>query len=403
MSVQKIAYIGGFRLPNKNAAALRVLANAEILEKIGYEVLFFGISNKPFKTGDYQESDVLKNKFKVFESGYPQSIKEWFKYEVSLRNLKKILNEVNELKAIICFDCPAIVLFRLITFAKKRNIKVISDSTEWFSFEGKNLFHSLIKYFDTVGRIKFVNKKVDGLIVTSSFLQDYYKKKEPTIVIPTLVGGRKNNDDPVLNSNVNAFSQRDRKNLIYVGIPFRLGTKIRKRSIMKDRLDIAINLLLQAKKEGIKFKFHIIGISREEYLFSLPQEINILEELKDMVQFYGKMDNTIARNYIKQADFTILIRDDNRRSNAGFPTKIVESIVCGTPVITTKTSDLPKYIIEGKNGFFIDYNKGKIDKGKFLRILSMPESEIRKMKDYCINDDTFLPSNWISEMKKLFE
>ena len=73
------------------------------------------------------------------------------------------------------------------------------------------------------------------------------------------------------------------------------------------------------------------------------------------------------------------------------------------PVITTKTSDLPKYIIEGKNGFFIDYNKGKIDKGKFLRILSMPESEIRKMKDYCINDDTFLPSNWISEMKKLFE
>ena len=63
---------------------------------------------------------------------------------------------------------------------------------------------------------------------------------------------------------------KDRKNLIYVGIPFRLGTKIRKRSIMKDRLDIAINLLLQAK-EGIKFKFHIIGISREEYLLITPR------------------------------------------------------------------------------------------------------------------------------------
>lgn len=401
--MQKIAYIGVFRLPNKNAAALRALANAEILEKIGYEVLFFGISNKPFKTGDYEESDILKNNFKVYESGYPQSIKEWFKYEVSLRNLKEILNEINGLKAIICYNCPAVILFKLTSFAKKRNIKVISDSTEWFSFEGKSLFHSFIKCFDTIGRIKFVNKKVDGLIVTSSFLKHYYKKKEPISVIPTLIGGRKNNEDLLLNSNVNVFFQRDRKNLIYVGTPFRLGSKIKKRSRMKDRLDIAINLLLQAKKEGIKFKFHIIGISREEYLFSLPQELNILEELKDMVQFYGKMDNTIARNYIKQADFTILIRDDNKRSNAGFPTKIVESIECGTPVITTKTSDLPKYIIEEKNGFFIVYNKGKIDKEKFLRILRMPESEIRKMKDYCINDDTFLPSNWISEMKKLFE
>ena len=35
----EIIYIGGFELPDKNAAAHRVLGNAKILRELGYKVI----------------------------------------------------------------------------------------------------------------------------------------------------------------------------------------------------------------------------------------------------------------------------------------------------------------------------------------------------------------------------
>lgn len=54
--MKKILYIGGFELPDKNAAAHRVLAIAKGLRDSGNEVVFMGVSK------DNRETDVLKTK-----------------------------------------------------------------------------------------------------------------------------------------------------------------------------------------------------------------------------------------------------------------------------------------------------------------------------------------------------
>ena len=41
MKKETVLYIGGFQLPEKNAAALRVVANAKILRELGYRVVVF--------------------------------------------------------------------------------------------------------------------------------------------------------------------------------------------------------------------------------------------------------------------------------------------------------------------------------------------------------------------------
>ena len=38
-----ILYVGGFELPDKNAAAHRVLNNAKIFRELGFHVIFCGI------------------------------------------------------------------------------------------------------------------------------------------------------------------------------------------------------------------------------------------------------------------------------------------------------------------------------------------------------------------------
>ena len=64
--MEKILYIGGFELPDKNAAAQRVVANAKALKKIGYEVLFLGVTKNEKKVG-YQ----FFENFKYLERNYP--------------------------------------------------------------------------------------------------------------------------------------------------------------------------------------------------------------------------------------------------------------------------------------------------------------------------------------------
>ena len=46
MDKKTIIYIGGFELPDKNAAAHRVISNGKLLRDIGYNVHFMGISNE---------------------------------------------------------------------------------------------------------------------------------------------------------------------------------------------------------------------------------------------------------------------------------------------------------------------------------------------------------------------
>ena len=45
---------------------------------------------------------------------------------------------------------------------------------------------------------------------------------------------------------------------------------------------------------------------------------------------------------------------------AGFPTKFVESISCGVPVIMNDTSDIRQYLSDGKNGILIELSSDNI-------------------------------------------
>ena len=54
-----------------------------------------------------------------------------------------------------------------------------------------------------------------------------------------------------------------------------------------------------------------------------------------------------------KADYSIFIRPRRRSSDAGFPTKLAESMAVGTPVITNDTGDVGLYIKDGENGYLL--------------------------------------------------
>lgn len=70
--------------------------------------------------------------------------------------------------------------------------------------------------------------------------------------------------------------------------------------------------------------------------------------------FLGNVPQNFIPAYYKKADFMVLIREPSRKNMASFPTKVAEAITAGVPVIANTTSDLGKFIVNGKSGFVVE-------------------------------------------------
>ena len=192
---------------------------------------------------------------------------------------------------------------------------------------------------------------------------------------------------PPTRNNIHKF-----KKLIYVGNPFPSLTKNLKSNSFKDRLDLVIDLLISLNDSD--FVFDIYGISLEEYLFVVQRHTEVLKIFKKRIIFHGKINNIEVKGKISEADFSILFRNVNRMTSAGFPTKVSESISCGTPVITNATSDLERYVINGKNGFLVNLDSKSLTT-ELSDILYLTSPEVNSMKLYSYNSNLFSYKNYI--------
>ena len=377
-----IIYLGGFELPDKNAAAHRVVANGKILEELGYKVVYVELN----KSKDRNKAKMLKlvsETSTVVSIPYPESKLEWAKYLMSINTIKKIIKNNEKVKAVIAYNYPSNLLNKLIQFCKKNNIKIISDVTEWY--EDSRIF----KKIDTTLRMSILNKRVDGLICISSYLRKYYMEDTQTILLPPLLDLQDYKWEKGKEHN-----RGDRINLIYSGNPGK----------HKDKLNVIIKELL-ALQTTKSIKFRILGISREQYLCFYPEHIELLSKANAniKIEFMGRLPHQETLEYIKKADFQIFLREDKRVNNAGFPTKFGESMACGTPVITTNTSDLNDYLIEGKNGYFVNYYDGNSLTKTLNRVIGLEKDEIISMKSYCLKITDFDFRKYIKDFNVFLE
>jgi len=389
-----IIYIGSFELPDKNAAAHRVIANGKAMRDLGYNVVFIGSDN----SGSFEELDQKKEIFFGFDSykrAKPKKTVEWFRYLINIDLYKDIINKYENVEAIIGYNLPALVLIKLKSAARLRNIKIFCDCTEWYEIKkkGNTLLKYLVRYLDVYFRMKIINFKLDGVIAISEYLFNYYNKGVQTVQIPPLVDAQ---DEKWKNEIHKSFKEIQ---LFYAGTPFSLY----KDPSYKDRVDLIIRSLYELKKDGITFQMHIIGIEKGEVLYNFPDLSIMLEYLEDGVNFYGKLPHLEVIQILKTVDFSLFLRYNSKSVMAGFPTKFVESISCGIPVLTNKNSNIDDYLIEGVNGFWIDMNNPESLQTSLKKALSNSSEQIYEMKKSCYNSKIFDYRNYTETFKVLFK
>ena len=367
--MKSVLYIGGFELPDKNAAAQRVMANAKMLREMGYEVSFIGVS-KDMANAPKEVDGFASNPVK-----YPTNVKEWVRQIISFADTKEILNR--KVDYVVLYNFPSIASLRILWACHKKGIKVFHDLTEWESSIGWS-FREIIRKMDIYIRMHCAVPKMDGLITISRYLYDYYKKATTCIIVPPLV------DLSVEKWDRNrTLTTGDTVKLIYAGTAG-FGNK--------DRLDFVLDAL--RGKLGVELT--VIGMTKAEYEESfgkqVPEQVN--------VNFKGRLPHLEAVKLVQQSDFQILIRESNLKNNAGFPTKLVESFACCTPLVANLTSNIGDYLKDGVNGIVVP-DLATLPQ-TFERIAQLPKSDIVSMKEACRRMENFDYRNYKEELAKLF-
>lgn len=321
-----IVYIGGFEMPDKNAAAHRVLNNAKIFRELGYHVVFCGVDHGMAENA----TEISKiESFDNMPAAYPRTNVEWVKQQIDFSHLKKTLELYDDVKYVVAYNMHALPLFRLQRYAKKKNISVIADVTEWYEYGFSLKPQKFIRWLDTNMVMRCLTKKVNGIIAISSYLKRYYEKYvKKIIIVPPLVDV----SEPIW--HVDYSGKLDCLEFVYSGVP---GT-----GNHKDKIGLIIECFGRLPVDA-RFVFTVIGITESQFLEIYPELSGTLDKLKGKIEFRGRVSHAESIAALKRADYTIIIRDRNRKNMAGFPTKFVESVSVETGVIASNISDINKY------------------------------------------------------------
>ena len=365
-------YCGAFRFPKYDAAAARVLNNAHILQELGHTVKFISWGGK------YDEKDLCADGIYRVD-GMEYCITNEIDAKGGLFNKmmqvftrgKKTLELLNEATCkpdvIIMYNADFFWTRTMINYCKKNDIKLINDITEWYD---SNELHIYERPFNILN-MKFLQKKVRNKIVISSFLKDFYQDSN-NILLPPLCNQKDEKwNKTIENELIKPFNGIT---LIYAGTPAK-----------KDLVHVAINVVNRLANEHYDIRFLILGITKEMYLNRYSSQLDS-SELHNNIIFLGRVSQELVPAYYKKADFMILLRESTRKNNAGFPTKVAESISAGVPVITNESSDLPLYIESGKNGFLLkDISTLAIYDFFKNKLLCLQREDINTMKR-CVQD-----------------
>lgn len=396
-SCQTIVYTGNFSIEKMNAAGKRVFGNALVMKKLGYHMVMVGVDSEDRTSLTCDETKTVLEGMEVYH--YPGTVyqNKRTNYHAFFKQFKNLLEKEHwDVRAVIGYNSPSLAPFigKVIKYSHKHGIKYITDVADWLIVDSPKFLFRMGRQLDIALKNRYYSNMSDGVIAVSSWLADYYKKRiENVIVIPPL--SREKSGVSCCRTMV--------PQIVYAGIPFSKGVIMQNPSAMKDRFDFACYVLDKVKQAGGTFKFHVYGFSKEEFLYSISGLKEVVKSLGDSIEFHGMTSMSEVQEAVKAADYTVLIREVNRMTMAGFPTKVSESIICGTPVITTRTSDIDKYLQEGDGAYYIDI-RDELGAVEIIgQLLNRTVEEREKEKQKCAQIESFRVDTYINVMQSFLD
>jgi glycosyltransferase involved in cell wall biosynthesis len=236
--------------------------------------------------------------------------------------------------AIILYSGYSPYFMRLLPWCRKNKVKLIFDAVEWYEASSRIKGILAPYYWNIELAMRHYSVKARNIIAISSYLKEYYQSKNGSVVVipPTI-------DTKAFPASL--ATNNSKLTIAYTGTPGH-----------KDLFDNYLEAIITTDPQGEKMILKVAGLSVQDILkYPALKKRNIQTQLPACIHTLGSVSHTEAIELVKEADFSVLLRKPTRVAQAGFPTKFVESLTVGTPVMANLTSDLGYYLKDAENGF----------------------------------------------------
>ena len=355
-----VIYVGEFVLPDKGAAANRVVSNAKAFEAAGFDTVFLGASASEEHFDGIRKIPGTEN---MYEEAHPSTTMQWIKHIFSAESILYAVEKYNA-EAVILYNLPVVTLLAVKFALRKTDVRVMYDCTEWTAYTDGGLPKRLFKKLDEFFVRNFLHKLCGNIIVISSMMQEKYRKCKNLILLPPLV----DTDDEIWHQRTGRND--DMFEFCFAGVP----------DGKKESLDSIITAF--SGIEDVKCRLRIIGVSKEQFILLYPSLKNAAEDKR--IVFMGRFSHKETLKYVADCDCYIFIRPSDRRNNAGFPTKFAEGYTLNVPVITTDISDIARYLDFKKDILLSDCSSDTVRNAMEEKIKNgKPDSsDVRNTFDY---------------------
>ena len=369
--MKKILYVGQIAIEG-SASCTHVRNRARFFNNIGYEV--YGLSECPKNECDkVEDTDFLKyvymkpfhGKGKVRGAGW---IADQFlgihTYNEIIRALKFISPDI-----IILYELNSIVVEeRIRAYCKKHNIRLIIEVTEWMEVENRKEIATRGIVWQKDIQKRYIDKRCGNIIAISEFLYEHYRNQGCNVIrLPPLVYDFADKDQ--------VFRDRDAVKLRQVKLVF-AGT-----TDFKDYLEPMLKAIRKINNNEIKIIFDVVGPS--------PDAIESMLECSSPTQYgincYGHLSHENTLSIVREADFSVLMRENKRYAKAGVSTKFVEAMSLAVPSICTAVGGTDAFVSDGVDGILIKDNSVHEVLDKLVQIVNMDSSKILQMKLNALN------------------
>lgn len=326
----EIILISGYKFPDGDAGSVRFFYFAKTLQRLGYDVLVVGYGPITDREECFKGVPYLSMRREGRYRSYLSLARRTRSF------LEKRLKE-REIHSVIIGSSPINQYAAVIRFCSAHAITLIKDAVEWYSAKQFKRGIFAQTYIMKTVENRFLTRKPIRVIAISRYLETYFSSKGcPTERIPIYF-------------DLKDFDQTRRGpdgklRLIYAGS-----------SGHKDYLATMLRgLALLPGEQLCRVEFRIFGVSADA-VRAILNDSALFEKIRPLLKIEGRQPRELILRELASSDFSILLRDARARyAKAGFPTKVIESIAVGTPVICNYSSDLQDFLIDERNALIVD-------------------------------------------------
>lgn len=226
---------------------------------------------------------------------------------------------------------------RFLKATRKHIVPVIPYQVEYHDFA----FHLLAsgQLADGAMYRKFILRKSPAMIGISRFWQQWADREHlPNVIIPAFA-----DVDPNRQPISHPRQMTDPFHIVFVG-----GWGARE---LPTTLFAGLE---RAVEQGVDVRLTVVGdIGRSRTERAAQQDFRKRLRLKARTTFAGWLSRDKLMEQLSQAHAFILLREDNRETQALFPTRLPEYLSLGIPLIVSTAGDLAVYLEHGKSAWLI--------------------------------------------------